>query len=106
MTQQMIALVVGSIVSILVEIIPGFKEMWSKWEWKRASLFGLFVAVPLVAWVLVCTAGVVIPGEYACTTQGVLDAVITGIVAFAGSQAMYLAVTRQSANAKLRHLYQ
>ena len=105
MTQQMIALIVGSIVSILVEIIPGFKEIWSEWEWKRASLFGLFVAVPLGAWVLVCTFGLVIPGLYLCTNQGILDAVITGIVAFAGSQAMYLAVTRQSANARLRHPY-
>ena len=106
MTQQMIALVVGSIVSILVEIIPGFKGVWSKWEWRRASLLGLFVVVPLGAWVLVCTFGLVIPGDYLCTMQGLFDAVVTGIVAFAGSQAVYLALTRQSANAKLRHLYQ
>lgn len=105
MTQQMIALVVGGIVSILVEIVPGFKEIWSEWKWRRTSLFGLFVVVPLGAWLLVCTAGVVIPGEYICAIQGVVDAVITGIVAFAGSQAMYLAVTRQSANARLRHPY-
>ena len=106
MTREMIALVVGSVVSILVEIIPGFKEIWSGWKWRRASLLGLFVVVPLGAWVLVCLAEVVIPGEYLCTMQGLFDAMIMGIVAFAGSQAMYLAVTRQSANAKLRHLYQ
>lgn len=103
MTQEMIALVVGAVVSILVEVIPGFKKVWSEWEWRRASLLGLFVVVPVGAWTLVCTFGLTIPGTYLCIMQGLFDAVIMGIVAFAGSQAMYLAVTRQSANARLRH---
>ena len=103
MAQEMIALVAGSIVSILVEIIPGFKEVWSEWEWRRASLLGLFLAVPLGAWLLACTFGLSLPGMYACTMQGVFDAVILGVVAFAGSQTTYLAVTRQSANARMRH---
>jgi len=103
MTQQMIALVVGGIVSVLVEIIPGFKAAWAEWKWRRASLLGLFLVVPLGAWLLTCTAGLSVPGEYTCTNQGVLDTMVLGLVAFAGSQATYLAVTRQSANARLRH---
>lgn len=103
MTQEMIALAVGAIVSVLVEIIPGFKEIWSEWEWRRASLLGLFLVVPLGAWLLTCSVGLVLPGEYICTMQGVLDTVVLGIVAFTGSQTMYLAVTRQSANARARH---
>lgn len=103
MTQQMIALVVGAVVSILVEIIPGFKDVWSEWQWRRASLLGLFLVVPLGAWLLTCSVGLSLPGEYTCTMQGVLNTVVLGVVAFTGSQTMYLAVTRQSANARARH---
>ena len=103
MTQEMIALVAGFVISILVEVIPRFKTVWSKWKWQRASLLGLFVVVALGAWTLSCTADLIIPGIYLCTMQGVLDTLIMGLVAFTGSQATYLVFTRQSANAKLRH---
>ena len=104
MTQETIALVVGGIVSVALEIIPGLRDFWSKWEWRRVSLLGLFLAVPIVAWSLVCTAGLSLPGTYTCTTQGAFDAAILGLVAFAGSQTTYLVITRQSANARLRHV--
>ena len=104
MTQEIIALIAGGIVSILVEIIPGLREVWSEWKWRRASMLGLFLVVPLVAWILTCAATLSLPGTYLCTAQGVLDVVILGIVAFAGSQTTYLAVTRQSANARSRHV--
>ena len=102
MTREMIALVAGGIVSVLVEIIPGFKKVWSEWQWRRASLLGLFLVVPLGAWLLSCTVGLSLPGTYYCTMQGVFDAVVLGVVAFAGSQTAYLAVTRQSVNARTR----
>lgn len=103
MTQETIALVVGGIVSVALEIVPGLRDLWSKWKWRRVSLLGLFLAVPLGAWVLVCAAGLVLPGAYDCTTQGVFDAAILGLVAFTGSQTAYLVVTRQSANTRARH---
>jgi hypothetical protein len=103
MVQEAIALVVGFVVSVLAETIPGFKEKWSEWKWKRASLLGLFLVVPLGAWLLSCIAELTIPGTYLCTTQGVFDTVIMGLVAFAGSQSGYLMVARQSFNARLRH---
>lgn len=103
MTREMIALVVGFVVSLLVEVIPGFKTVWSEWKWRRASLLGLFIVVALGAWTLSCTAELIIPGIYLCTMQGVLDTLIVGLVAFAGSQTTYLMFTRRSANAKLRH---
>ena len=105
MTQEMIALVVGGIVSIVLEVIPGLKDVWSKWEWRRVTLLGLFLAVPLGALALVCLAEVSLPGTYICTTQGVFDAAILGLMAFAGSQTMYLMVARQSANAMARHTW-
>ena len=103
MTREMIALIVGFVVSMLVEVVPGFKTAWSKWKWRRASLLGLFVVVSLGAWMLSCTVGLTIPGIYLCEVQGVLDTLIMGLVAFAGSQTTYLMFTRKSANAKLRH---
>lgn len=102
MAQEAIALVVGFVVSVLVETIPGFKEKWTEWEWKRLSLLGMFMAIPLGAWLLSCIAELTIPGTYLCTTQGVFDAVIMGLITFAGSQSAYLMVARQSFNARLR----
>ena len=102
MTQETIALVVGGIVSVALEIVPGLRDLWSKWEWRRVTLLGLFLAVSLGAWALVCAAGLVLPGTYLCTTQGAFDAAVLGLMAFAGSQTMYLVITRQSANARLR----
>ena len=104
MTQEMIALVVGGIVSVALEIIPGLKKVWSDWEYRRLSLLGLFVLVPLVAWMLSCSAGLSLPGTYYCTNQGLFDLLIMGIVAFAGSQTTYFLASRQSWNARLRHL--
>lgn len=103
MTRETIALVVGGVVSVALEIVPGLRDLWSKWEWRRVTLLGLFLAVPLGAWALVCAAGLSLPGTYDCTTQGAFDAAILGLVAFAGSQTAYLVITRQSANARARH---
>lgn len=104
MTQEMLALVVGGIVSVALEIIPGLKKFWSDWEYRRLSLLGLFVLVPLGAWLLSCPAGLSLPGTYYCTNQGVFDLLIMGLVAFAGSQTAYFLGSRQSSNAKQRHL--
>lgn len=103
MTGEMIALVVGFVVSILLEIIPGLNLLWTSWRWRRATLLGMSLAIPLIAWQLVCRVSLSLPGEYICTSQGVLETFITSLVAFAGSQTGYLMVARQSVNARRRH---
>ena len=102
MTQQVIAMIVGAIVSVLVEVVPGLKDTWSKWEWRRMTLLGLSLAVPLGVWGLVCYAGVVLPFEVGCGGQGAFDAIILGFISFLSGQTTYLVKVRQLPNVVMR----
>lgn len=102
MTQQVIAMIVGAIVSILLEVVPRLKEVWSKWEWRRLTLLGLSLGVPLGAWGLVCYAGVTLPFEVACGGQGAFDAALLGIISFLSSQTTYLMKSRLLPNSLAR----
>ncbi len=102
MTQQIVAMVVGAIVSVLVEVVPGLKKAWSKWEWRRLTLLGLSLAVPLGAWGLVCCAGVALPFEVGCGGQGAFDAAVLGFISFLSGQTTYLVKARGLPNVVAR----
>jgi len=102
MTASIIAGIVGAIVSVLLEVVPGLKERWSEWEWKPLTLFGLFEAVPLVAWALTCFAGMAIYDVPDCTWQGALAVMSVGFVAFMASQTTFTLATRKTENARAR----
>lgn len=102
MTQQIVAMIVGAVVSILLEVVPGLKEAWGKWEWRRLTLLGLSLAVPLGAWGLVCLAGVTLPFEVTCGGQGAFDAALLGIISFLSSQTTYLVKAQSLPNVVAR----
>ena len=102
MTAEWIALVVGAIVSVALEVVPGLKEKWTNWEWKRMSLFVLFIGVPLVSVMLICLAGFELPFVVDCSQQGYLDAIVLGFVAFISNQGTFFTGTHRLANARRR----
>ena len=90
MNAGLISTIVGMIVSVLLETIPGLKEVWVNWKWKRVVLLAGFVLVPIATWLLICPAGLDVGVVADCTTQGLLEWAVIGLMAFTGSQTTYL----------------
>ena len=100
---ELVSFVVGILVSIALEIVPGLKVKWSEWEWKKMTLFLMFVATPVAATVLSCKLGVQLPFEVVCGQQGYVDALVVGFMGFSGNQTAFLAATHKTKNAKARN---
>ncbi len=106
MNAGLVSTIVGMIVSLALETIPGLKKVWTNWKWKRLVLLAGFVLVPIAAWLLTCPAGLDIKIMADCTTQGLLEWVVVGLCAFTGSQTTYLMKSRQLPNALERKMIQ
>jgi len=92
------------LVSFLVEVIPKFKDWWSTFVWKRLTLFGLFLVVPTVWWALACFTTIQVPSPgLSCDVNGVVWALVTGLIGFMSSQGAFTVVTRELANARARN---
>lgn len=103
MTAEVIATIVGMLVSVLLEVIPGLKDKWSTWEWKRLTLLVGFVLVPVVAWALGCFANITfVQNSFSCDVQGALTAAGLGFLAFVGNQGAFGFATRELPNAQDR----
>jgi hypothetical protein len=98
-----IAVIVGALVSVGLEVIPGVKEKWNDWKYKALVLFGLFEAVPLVLWALACFAGISFYPMDSCGAEGALRAAVAGFVGFMATQTTYAVGTRNTTNAKVRN---
>lgn len=103
MTEELIAVIVGVIVSWALETIPKLKDFWSDWEYKTISLWALFEIVPLAGWALTCFAGFSFYANPLCTVQGGVNAFILGFAAFMGSQTNYAVAARHTENAQARN---
>lgn len=103
MTQELIAIIVGIIVSWALEIVPGLKKVWSEWEYKPLTLFIIFTAVPVAAWALTCFAGFNFYNDPVCALQGGVSAFMIGFIAFMGSQTNYTVAARHTENAQTRN---
>lgn len=95
-----IALVVGFIIGLVLEVSPGLAPLWDKWRWKRVTLLALFILVPVVAVVLSCGAGINTGLELACLRydggagdlawpETIARAILAGLTAFTASQGGY-----------------
>jgi len=102
MTAETVAMIVGAIVSILLEVVPRLKDVWNGWEWRRLTLLGLSLGVPLAIWALVCYANVALPFKVTCGGQGAFDAGVLGFITFLSSQTTYLVKARALPNAVAR----
>lgn len=98
-----IAVMVGALVSVGLEIIPGVKEQWNTWKYKALVLFGLFEAVPLVLWALACFANISFYPVDSCGVEGAIRAAVAGFVGFMATQTTYAVGTRNTPNAEARN---
>lgn len=104
MTQAIVATIVGIVISVLIEIIPGFNDWWSKFEYKRAALFGLFLAVPLIWWALACFVPIDIPATgFECDLSGASQSVAVGFIGFLASTGTFKIVTSKLPTAVARN---
>lgn len=104
MTEALVATVVGIVVSVALETIPGLREKWTGWRFKPITMFLLFLIVPLVAWALTCYAGLPLFTSVDCSWQGALHAAAVGLLAFLANQTTYAVATRNTVNAVERNL--
>ena len=103
MTAELIATIVGMIVSVALEVIPGIKDKWNVWKWKRLTLLVGFVAVPVIVWALGCFADIsFIQQNFTCDVQGGLMAAGLGFLAFVGNQGAFGYAVRNFSNAQSR----
>ncbi len=103
MTAEVIATIVGMLVSVLLEVVPGLKDKWSTWKWKRLTLLIGFILVPVVVWALGCYANITfVQNGFTCDVQGGLTAVGLGFLAFVGNQGAFGLATRELPNAQKR----
>lgn len=104
-----VAVVVGFVIALVLEVVPGLAPAWDKWRWKRLTLILLFVLVPVVAVILECQfqfgTGLSTvcyrdeSGSFAWA-DSILRAAIYGLTSFAGSQGGYKFA---SAGSDVRH---
>ena len=93
----------GSLLSLLLEVIPGLSDWWNEQEseTKRLVWLGGCIAVPAVLYLISCVAninlGIIMPG---CDVDGVVQAIIIGGSAYLGSQGTF-AVAGRPIRAKL-----
>jgi len=104
MTQATIAGVIGFIVSVLAEVVPGFNTWWDKFVYKRLALLLASVGVPLVLWALACFTTVSVPfTPDDCGVDGAVQAVLLGLVAFAGEQTGFNVLVRKMSRYNARN---
>lgn len=106
-TQAIVAIVqfiIGLVLSLLLEIIPGVKEKWTAWKYKALTLFLLFLAVSIVWWVLGCFANIKWGShDLGCDTNGALQAIALGFLGFMSTQTAYGVASRKLPNAVARN---
>jgi len=102
MTNQIIVVLVGALVSLALEIVPGLKDVWSDWQWKPLTLFVGFLLIPVIVWALVCYGGINVGLDVTCGVQGLLQGLWLGFIAFLGNQAGYSVGASKTANAQAR----
>jgi hypothetical protein len=95
MTANLIATIVGILISVGLEVIPGIKEKWSKWKWKPLTLLSMFLLVPAALWVLACPLNVSVPWAVDCSISGLGAAVVLGLTAFGANQGVFSLVLRK-----------
>lgn len=104
MTQELVATVIGIVVSVMLEVIPGLKDKWSTWQWKRLTLLVGFVLLPVAVWALGCFAGInFVEQNFPCDVQGGLMAAGLGFLAFVGNQGAFGFAVRELPNAERRN---
>lgn len=103
MTAELITVVVGAIISIVLEVIPGVKDVWGTWKWKPLTLLVISIGVGLGMWALVCLAGLDLSMLLDCTKQGIASALYFAFLSFLSNQTTYAVASRKTPNALARN---
>jgi hypothetical protein len=101
MTGEIVSAIVGTVISLALEIVPGLASLWDKWEWKRGATLLLCLAAGFATMGL-CYAGA--PVGFECAGPFIWDGLFTAFKAsFAAyflNQVTYAVVSRRVA---MRH---
>lgn len=95
MTSEFVLAVLGVIISIALEAVPGLSNWWAAWEWKRAAwLVGCFVVAFAAMGLAYAGAPVGFdpPGPF--VWDGLFASVLSAIAAFTAGQVTYGVASR------------
>lgn len=101
---NIISIVVGVLVSILLETVPGLNEWWSKKKRKNQILLAFSILVPVAMWLLACFVNITLPFDVACTNQGLFDIIIAGVTVYTSTQGTYNLGVNKLPNARARNI--
>lgn len=87
--EQAISIIVGIILSIVLQAVPRVEKWWSRKQWKVLILLALHVGGGLILWLLDCEAGVGTGVEVTCNWEGLLNSGWTGLMGFISNQTTY-----------------
>ena len=89
LTANLVATIIGILISVGLEIVPGVKKKWTEWRFKPLVLFLGFTLVPVILWLLICLAGLDLKLTMDCSIEELIFAIVLGVTAFGGSQVAY-----------------
>ena len=95
MTAELITIVVGAIISVLLQVVPGLNDVWATLRWKPLIMLGVSVLVGAGMWALVCLGGIEIGTAVDCTKQGGVTALYFGLISFLANQTTYAVGARR-----------
>lgn len=95
MTSELVLAVLGVVVSIALEAVPGLADWWAKWEWKRLVwLVGSFVVAFAAMGLAYAGAPVGFEPPGAFIWDGLFSSILSAIAAFTAGQVTYSVASR------------
>jgi hypothetical protein len=96
MSGVMVATILGVIVSIVLEAVPGLADWWSNWAWKRVAwLAGSFVVSFSLVGLAYAGAPVGFEPPDTFIWDGLFLAIGSGVAAYVGGQVSYAVVSHK-----------
>jgi hypothetical protein len=93
LTGEIVAAVLGAVLSIVLQVVPGLDVLWNDWKYKRATWLGGCLLIPLIIVGLVYAGaplGIQLPGPF--IWDGLITAIRAGLAAYFMSQVTYATV--------------
>ena len=95
MTPEMIAAIVGIAVSLGLEYIPGFKDIYNSWANKYQKLFAIGVGLLVVYGAFGLGCGKFLVPFWPCTGDGAIDALYAFFAYVGANQGFFALVLKK-----------
>ena len=87
--EQAISIVVGALLSVVLQAIPPVERWWGKKQGKTLILIGVHLFGAFLLWALDCRAGVSTGVELVCNWEGLRELFVVAGYSFVSNQVTY-----------------